>query len=89
MDKPFLLIAGEASGEFHFRAINLMQVVSFSIEDRTVLLRMSSGDTYRFANIKTMLQITELIGGMSVFPDGSPAEEFTTKLVEMLTAPQP
>jgi hypothetical protein len=77
MDSPFLLVATDDV----FTAINLLQVVKFSLA-KDLTLHMSNGEIFTFTGKREKLDILKLLSGRTTFLDGSPAAQSLQTVVD-------
>lgn len=84
MEKPFLLVIS-VNG---IRAVNLLQVVSLELADKTLTLLMSNGKTFAFSEKDEKLALLKAISDCATLPEGSPAGPQMQALLERISAEQ-
>jgi hypothetical protein len=84
MEKPFLLVIS-VNG---IRAVNLLQVVSLELEDKTLTMRMSNGREFNFSEKEEKLALLKTISDCATLPDGSPAGPQMQAVLEGISGEQ-
>jgi hypothetical protein len=82
MKKPFLLVISDRE----IRAVNLLQVASMRLADKTLTLRMSSGKDFVFSEKQTKLTLLKAICDCAILSDGSPAGPQMRTVLERVAA---